>query len=747
MYKKAERNAEKFYQNEVKKLDHIGITHKKNKKKYSKYFDPNLIFKIKLTAAPEESLRNDLRRAGIETISSTYNKTVSSKHKKLSYWIAFTDDVEFQKFRRKLQQYRIKKNATFIDPIEGIEEIPSEEKLGKSLQDKPLAERYIEYLDIEIWRMEDERLEKFIVGLNNLIEDRHGEISDKLITKDFCALRVRCDYNLFWEITRLREIAYVDRPTRINIESSLNSDIEDFKIEEVSNENKPGILIADSGINSHPLIEKAIKDKLVIPSSGGGISEELDIDDVGHGTTVAGIALYGDIKKCIEAKKFDPQIWLYSAKIMYRGEDGHAVFDEKTLVESQLKCAIEETIEKHHNCKIINISFGNSDRMMTEGRRQFRIAALIDELSIAHSDILFTISAGNHEVYRQERNDYPRYLIDNTVECKIIDPATSAHAVTVGSIFPHSLENSQNFDFPSHFTRVGPGLQGMVKPELVDYGGSHDPDLIVINPRWIGEGRLFTLDKGTSLSAPKIAHYLAKLKDAFPDSTRNYLVALLLSSATIPRKLPEFLKAGKVNETNQNVLNVCGYGKPDLDRARYSESNRVLLTHDGEIGIGRVDLFPINIPVEFLDEGGERTIEVTLVFDPPTNSNRSDYLGVIMEYHLVRDSSIEDIRKKYGQFHVENESDENIDPWEIKMLPGLRLRGKGAHQKSIIRYVKKPKINIDKSLVLVVICRKKWFGDETYRQPYSVIVTFSHNQEIDLYNTIELRNRARARVR
>ena len=199
------------------------------------------------------------------------------------------------------------------------------------------------------------------------------------------------------------------------------------------------------------------------------------------------------------------------------------------------------------------------------------------------------------------------------------------------------------------------------------------------------------MERGTSFSAPKIAYYLAKLKDAFPDASRNFLKALLLSSAVIPLERPSPLNeidlCGK-NRDLQNILNIYGYGKPDLGRALYSESNRVLLTYDGGIGLNRVELFAINLPEEFLNEKGKRAIEVILAFDPPTNSNRADYLGVTMEYHLFRNSPVENIRKSYGQTEIDEESEnivpEEIKNKEIKMLPGINLRKKGAHQKSII---------------------------------------------------------------
>ena len=743
-YEKADRNREGFYQAETRKLDSIGEAYKKDREKHRRYFEPSLIFKIKLAGnrMSDESFRGELRRAGIGTSPP--------RPAGLGYWVAFTDDAEFKKFRRKLSKWRSEDKATFIDLIDDIVEIPVEEKLGRSLKENPLVEGKPEHLDVEIWRMEDDRLAKFMPGLLRLVEENRGRIFDRLVTGSFCVLRIKCDDTLLSKITELRETSHVDRPPRPDIESGLDAGIGDFEIGSPPDKDKPGILIVDSGIRGHPLLEGAIADQNILLSRAEKAEKKSSVDDdTGHGTAVAGIALYGDVRKCMETGTFDPQIWLYSAKVLHRGPDGEATYGDESLLEHQLQDAVERMVERHPACKIVNVSLGNPDRQMTSGQRQFRIASLIDELSYRHPDILFTISAGNNT---HDRKSYPRYLMGHTPSVKIIDPATSVHGITVGSIFTNP-ERPENPDHPSHFTCVGPGLRGMVKPELVDYGGDSGSDVVIMNSNWIEGGRLFALEWGTSLSAPKIAHRLAKLKDAFPDASRNLLKALLLSSATVPPDRPaplDRINPCGTNKDLQKILDIYGYGKPDLDRALHSESNRVLLTHDGKIGLNRVELFTINIPGEFLKKTGRRTIEVTLTFDPPANGNRADYMGVTMEHHLFMDSPVKNIRELYERIEIGGR-DDNITPTgirnkEIKMLPGVNLRKRGAHQKSTREYRRKPNIDAAEPLVLAVACLKKWFDEKGYRQPYSVIVAFRHDQEIDLYNMIRLRNRVRGRV-
>ena len=712
-----------------------------DKQKYGRYFDPNLIFRIKLTQnVSDDSFRAELRRAGIQTIASASSEN--------GYLVVFASDVHLAQFRQKLE-YRSRKNkATFVDAIDEIEEIPQEDKLGESLKKNGLQGSDTERVDVEIWRMKDEPLSKFVAGLRTFVEANNGEATDILTTEDFCVVRIRLDQNLLDIITRMREVAHADRPAVVSVEKQLESDIQEMDVKGPPLEGQPGILVVDSGILDHPLLQDSIADRIVLPEKGGKIVA--DVDDVGHGTQVAGIALYGDISRCVEAS-FDPQLWLYSAKVMYN-DDGYAVFDKDELLEHQFKDAVERTIQKHDNCRVINVSLGNSANRMYGKQRQFRLASLIDELSFQHKDILFTVAAGNSDDDVGDLESYPKYLLEESMRVKVIDPATSAHALTVGAAFllrqPDILTPLVS---PSPFTRVGPGLNGMIKPELIEYGGGYHSDLLTINPRWVREGRLFTLDRGTSLSAPKVAHYLAMLEDSFPSTSRNMIKALVLSSASIPQKrhprLNELVWGNTESET-QKILNLHGYGMPDLNAALASNANRVLLRHDGKISLDRVHFFAVMVPDEFLETAGRRSIELVLVFDPPTNRNRADYLGVMMNLRLFKDLPLETVQRLY----TESNNDDNSVPnplrnKQIALTPSHNIRNKGVHQKAIKEWSSRPRFKTSEPLVLAVTCQKRWYVNDGYEQPYAVVMTIKHEKAINLYDPIKLMNQIRIRVK
>lgn len=95
------------------------------------------------------------------------------------------------------------------------------------------------------------------------------------------------------------------------------------------------------------------------------------------------------------------------------------------------------------------------------------------------------------------------------------------------------------------------------------------------------------------------------------------------------------------------LLRIYGYGKPDLDRAMYSQPSRALFVYEGKMALEEVALFAVHVPGTFTTEAGLKTIEVTLAYDPPTDRTNTKYFGVGMEYHLYRNVDLDTVRSCY----------------------------------------------------------------------------------------------------
>ena len=113
---------------------------------------------------------------------------------------------------------------------------------------------------------------------------------------------------------------------------------------------------------------------------------------------------------------------------------------------------------------------------------------MLDQLS-KQLDIVIIISAGN--VSNPKINDFSSRdeLMEKCrdqlfyPEHRLIDPATSALSITVGSITrfdePEVIPNRAGRlsvgkkNYLSVFTRIGRGINKSIKPEFVDYGGNY----------------------------------------------------------------------------------------------------------------------------------------------------------------------------------------------------------------------------------------------------------------------------------
>lgn len=774
---RSKQERERYFELQVEQFASIRRSYLENKARYREYLDPNLIFKLEVTqSVHEDTLRRQLRRMDIQVLSPSPDNT--------GLWVVFAEDEDAVRFKEKLRSYVEEDRYRYFNALGDLVEIPVEDKIGARLAERMLSPGEISYLDVEIWRMEDQELGAFLDGLTNLVVSKGGRVTDTLIKDSFCLLRIHAHRQVLDEILPLREIALVDRPPKPYIEYQLlGTSLQQVDVGGPPPDSATAVGVLDSGIrSSHPLLRNAVGDEIAVGTwSSDKVRSDKLVDDVGHGTKVAGLVLYGDLKQCIEENRFEPEIWILSAKVMYAEENPitgeiEAKYDEEELLEHQLEEAVRRLLEAYPNCRVVNLSLGDEYRCMFGDRRQFNLAALVDELA-KERKVLFVVSAGNFREYESMRfpDTYPQYLLEETENARIIDPATSALGLTVGAItqdygplnrYPDDLLFSPaDTHFPAPFTRVGPGYRGMIKPDVVEEGGniirgdqSGLPDLggklLTLNPDWVTDGRLFAVDHGSSFSTARVAHYAARLFNQYPNSSFNLIKALLIASARIPSERPEpfsNVDFGSSDSALLDLLRVYGYGRPHLERACFSSGQNVVLLNEKSTELDSIDIYYFYLPAEFVEVTGWKRLSVTLVYDPPVNKNRIDYMGCSMEFHLFRNMEVEDVVRSYAPIKVNIPDDEVVpEPLrvsEIRLQPGVNLRKKGVHQKGLVEYTGRPGIDPDKPLVLVVICRDRWIRQDDYLQDYAVVAAVDHSITVDLFNQIRAKNRERVRVR
>lgn len=774
------RNKADFAGQAVQKADEIKSSFTSLKNRLSKSINPSFIFEIKINqSVSPDGFENELARMGVHVLSVAENKQ--------GYWIVFADDVELTQFKNKLTTYGQPdgSNYDFFNAIESFQDIPVDKKIGKALQDNPLDET-ADFIDIELWRMTDpQKNEQFIDELKQTYTDWvQFRITDTLITKTFVLLRIKLTKSIFDEIIELKEVSRADRPsiTQFNPFEYTSPDISDIQINEPK-EDATGILIIDSGIiSNHPMLEKCV---------GGAenfqTGEREAHDTVGHGTAVSGCAVYGDIEACLNNKEFNPSNWIFSAKVMYAERNDYngtvsAAYDPEKLIEHQFKDAVESFLSNpDYHIRVVNVSLGNSNEVWHKNYlRQLPLAALIDELAFTYPNVVFIVSTGNHhplavfETIADIKDNYPAYLTENP-DFKIINPASAALALTIGSIAGTVRIEQERYgaeqiktviaqeNQPSPFTRTGSGINGMIKPELVEEGGNliffsnhgrvsedRGGKIALLNNQTTGD--IIKFDYGTSFSAPKVAHLAGKIANQFPQRSGNFIKNMMLAGAGYPFSPDKYFYSVKdKKEAETKHLSVSGFGLSDFDRAVNSYSNRAVLWDEGQIGLNQIKVYSLQLPDIFFAEQGKKRIIVTLTFNPETRLTRGDsYLGNRMEFHLFHTINPQVLIEKYGVISENTEQfggvPDDLKNFEIDFFPGGNTRKAGCHQKAWKEYKREPKNRPASPVSLVLLNFNKWITDPSRVQDYCISVIFEHEKEIELYSQIRTNTQVRSRI-
>lgn len=308
-------------------------------------------------------------------------------------------------------------------------------------------------------------------------------------------------------------------------------------------------------------------------------------------------------------------------------------------------------------------------------------------------------------------------------------------------------------DGPSPFTRRGPGILGATKPDFVDYGGNLTFDgalqtvvddypqngILCLNSDYLTN--LFTHAVGTSYAAPLVAYKAALVAKAFPNASSNLIRALLTSSARVPAPAAEMLGAIDPDA----VSRVCGFGVPDHLRAILSDDNRVVLFTDGRIDADQFLVYEVPIADAFASTPGERSIQVTLAFDPPTRHTRSDYLGNRMSFRLIRGCELEDVVDHFRRRGVDDGPvPEMVARFNCALLPGPQARDKACLQRAKFTMQRNVE-GYGETYFLVVRCEQRWADDQDQR--FALTVEIEHRRVEDLYARVAQRVRQRVRAR
>lgn len=731
-------------------------TQAQRRRRKPEFVDPSLILRVQMTGA---LLEEDWERLGLSVLSSDADRTL----------VLFASSDDMHDFRARLDAYRRgappgQKNPpynTFIAGIESIGSVEPRDRVGPRFREEGLSgvedflPQALYLVDVELWDLGERRLrERKIEDVIRYVEARAGEVFDRYVGPSISMFRARLTGELIRTLLTIEEIAAIDLPPAPDVTTAeaLEITLAEAPPLNALAADAPVIGVIDSGLNDHPFLADVITGVIGVPADLG------TADVWGHGTRVAGVAIFGDLRAQIETGTLQRGARLCAAKVVNDRGD----FDDTRLVPTQMREAIT-TLNQRFGCRIFVVALADRRRVF-DGGKVGTWAATLDELA-RELDVVIVVSSGNRSPRSGNRieqavTEYPRYLLEDAN--RLFEPAGALNVITVGALaHGEGLDADRAEDVrvrpitrqhePSPFSRIGPGPGGATKPDVVEIGGTLILDPVVARLRGgedVGSAgvmtlhhryvdRLFTAGSGTSYAAPRVAFSAAQILTRFPNASANLVRALIVGSAEIPQPAQEKLQL----LGSEAARAICGHGLVDLERAAFSDNARVTLYAEDELALDHFAIYRIPIPEPFQTGNGERCIRVTLAFDPPVRHTRNDYAGVGMSFRLVRGCEPDLIFEHYRRREqAEGPFPELAARYNCTLVPGPQAREKGTVQCATATF-KRSVEDYGGTYYLVVRCESGW-AMHVDRQQFAIVVELLHKAEIQLYERVRQRVRA-----
>jgi hypothetical protein len=569
-------------------------------------------------------------------------------------------------------------------------------------------------------------------------------------------------------------------------------------------ENAPAVCVVDSGIQEghlliQPAVDQATSHSFLPGASGGEVGDF--VRPGGHGTRVAGAILYGETIPADGTAGLP--YWIQNARVL----DDSNTMPVEMFPPEVIRSAVERFHQGHRQTRIFNHSINANG--CCRSRYMSAWAAEIDLLCATY-DVLIVQSAGNLPIsgvnpylgvkdHLLAGREYPSYLSE--ASARIANPGQSLQALTVGSIAYGSLQAgpwrtfASEQEHPSAFTRSGPGIWEVIKPEVVEYGGDDlrtnnvPPDVQaggqipsacpqLVRSTMFPPGPAFARDEtGTSFATPKVARIAAELQRLVNDGSALLYRALIVQSAHWPAwadaALAELrgpdsrndpVRRQQLLDQTAQIIRCIGFGLPDQGRATANTDHRTtfVTSEDAEIRARECHIYQVPIPALLRSQADEFDIriDVTLsyVAQPRrTRRNLRRYLSTWADWNSSRlGEGLDDFRvRAIRDVEILSEAlPGSAFPWTLHensnwgLIPETK-RNSGTVQKD---WAVVKSNTLPDHFCIAVVGHQGWSRDPDSAARYALAVSFEIlGQEIAIYEplraaVIELKTQVEAEV-
>jgi hypothetical protein len=540
------------------------------------------------------------------------------------------------------------------------------------------------------------------------------------------------------------------------------------------------VCILDTGVNHlHPLLAPHLPaEYLYAYKTAWGVEDTGKHG--GHGTAVAGLALYGDLNESLDSK----------SKIqLYHGIESFKILLSEANNDQELYGVISETavstpiVDRPLNARVFCMAVTTEEQLFAG--RPSAWSAAIDKIAFGSNfepsaPQLFIVSSGNADVF--EVKDYP----EKNYETSIHDPAQAYNAITVGTYTRKDATKKGNVHIvaahgamaPSNSTSITWEHQWPIKPDIVMEGGNRSSDGTYA---WDNdELQLLALDKdfqehllqtfhSTSAATALAAKFAATLRTAYPSLWPETIRGLMVHSAEWTDAMLATHKIQK-EESRKKLLRSVGYGVPILEKALYSANNSLTLIAErsiqpyqktkSSITYKEYHLYELPWPKEvLLNELADLnvTLKVTLsYFIEPNPGKRQAGYAKHVQYHshaldfsVIKPSESLDAFKNRVSKPSEDEEVQSRnnkgEPWVIG-----RLRSRGSVKKDFFTM---SGAQMATRNVIAIFPSAGWYktrkkeGRVDAKMRYSLIVSLeTSSQEVDIYSPVENKIQAKIEV-
>ena len=405
------------------------------------------------------------------------------------------------------------------------------------------------------------------------------------------------------------------------------------------------------------------------------------------------------------------------------------------------------------------------------------LARLLDWLSYQYR-VLFIVSAGNHledidvamsfadfSGLTEEERDVVivRHLNDNARIHRLLAPAESVNALTVGAAFADESSFTPfarqvlpcSAGMVSPISALGRGLNNSIKPDIIFDGGRNTlmqhpldgtklpwrgsltraPGTVSAAPFNIAGGsEKIMYSYGTSNAAALTSHESSRcydtLVDVFDDAGESLphdyaallINAMLVHGAEWGELFEKFNTAlGNPPRATDYMYRFFGYGKPNIEKAVECAKNRITLIGYGELKDGQAHLFDLPLPFEeFSREKILRRLTATMASFCPIMPARQAYRSAQLWF------SIEGAKKHLIDKRI------NADWTAVK---------RGSLQHEVFENNRIVVWGDDDGIQLKVNCANVADDNFTGSVPYGLMVSFEVDSavDIDVYTRVATR--------